>query len=108
MPINFANVFNTLKNGVVDLAKKDLHNYLDAATKDGQAWLEILKNNLFTWTAELNNGSLTAAGFADLVAGQKDLLEMAALKDAGLAAVAADQFKSDLLNLITNTITGLL
>lgn len=108
MPIDFANVFNTLKNGVVDLAKKDLNNYLDAATKDGQAWLETLKNNLYTWTLELNNGSLTADGFADLVAGQKDLLEMAALKEAGLAAVAADQFKIDLLNLITNTITGLL
>ncbi|MDR3696195.1 hypothetical protein [Mucilaginibacter sp.] len=108
MPIDFANVFSTLKNGVIDLAKKDLHNYLDAATKDGQAWLESLKNDLFTWTAELNNGSLTADGFADMVAGQKEVLEMAALKEAGLAEVEADQFKSDLLDLITNTVTGLL
>jgi hypothetical protein len=43
-----------------------------------------------------------------LVLGQKDEIELVALKQAGLAEVTVDQFKLDICNLITSTITALI
>jgi hypothetical protein len=108
MPIDFKNVFNTLKKGVTDLAEKDLKDYIAAATTDGKAILASLKEDLKTWTKQLADGSLKADEFKDLLLGQKDNLEMVALKQAGLAEIAVDQFKSDLFDLIADTILGLI
>jgi hypothetical protein len=108
MSVDFASVLTTLKNGVITLAEKDLKDYVASATKDGQAVLETLKADLKNWTQELVSGQLTEADFKDLVLGQKDELEMVALKEAGLAEIQADQFKIDVFNLITSTICALI
>ncbi|MDN5288445.1 MAG: hypothetical protein JWR38_4719 [Mucilaginibacter sp.] len=108
MPIDFAKAFKALKNGIVDLAEKDLKDYIAAATKDGNDILNAMKDDLKRWTKLLASGDLTKNDFTDLVLGQKDNLELVALKQAGLAEIAADQFKSDLFDLITNTIIGLI
>jgi len=108
MQIDFGNVLNTLKTGIVNLAQTTLKDYVAQATQDGQAILNELKDNLKTWTQALADGSLSKADFGDLVLGQKDLLEMVALKQAGLAVIQVDQFKMDVINLIKTTITGLI
>src|SRR5882672_2087779 len=107
MPINFANVLKALKSGIVDLAEKDLKDFVTAATKDGKAILNAMKDDLKRWTQLLADGELSKDDFADLVLGQKDNLEMVALKQAGLAEITVDQFKNDLFDLITNTVIGL-
>jgi hypothetical protein len=108
MSVDFANVLNTLKNGVITLAEKDLKDYVASATKDGQAVLDTLKDDLKNWTQELVSGQLSEDDFKDLVLGQKDELEMVALKEAGLAEIQVDQFKIDVFNLITTTICALI
>lgn len=108
MPIDFAKVLKTLKKGIVDLAEKDLKDYIAAATKDGKDVLNAMKDDLKRWTKLLADGDLTPDDFKDLVLGQKDNLELVALKQSGLAEITADQFKNDLFDMITNTVIGLI
>jgi hypothetical protein len=108
MPIDFANVLNTLKNGVINLAETDVKDFVAQATQDGQAILATLNADLQTWTQQVANGQLSASDLADLVLGQKDEIEMVALKQAGLAEIEVDQFKADVFNLITTTLTALI
>ena len=108
MPVDFANVLQTLKNGIVNLAETDVKNYIAQATQDGQAILTQLNDDLKTWTQQAASGQISAADLEDLVLGQKDEIEMIALKQAGFAEIAADQFKADVFNLITTTLTALI
>jgi hypothetical protein len=52
----------------------------------------------------LIEGKLTTEEFEWLVNSQKDLIQMAALKQAGLAAIRIDQFKASLLNMVVDTV----
>jgi hypothetical protein len=108
MAYNFDTVFNTLKSGITTLAETDLKNYVSSAEQDGQAILDQLKTDLETWAEQAAGGTLSGADFQDLLLGQKDELEMVALKDAGLADIAVDQFKADVLNIILTTINALI
>ncbi|SDP82125.1 hypothetical protein SAMN05428975_2977 [Mucilaginibacter sp. OK268] len=108
MAINFKNVLATLKQGIADLAGNTLKEFVTQATADGQAILNELKDDLKTWTKQLAKGDISKDDFSDLVLGQADEIKMIALKQAGLAEVAVDQFKSDVFNLIINTVVGLI
>jgi hypothetical protein len=108
MDIDFQNVLQTLKQGITTIAEKDVKNYVSGATADGQAILASLQSDLENWTNELAAGGMSKSDFADLVLGQKDEIELVALKQAGLAEVTVDQFKLDICNLITSTITALI
>ena len=108
MAVNLTKVFNNLKTGIADLAEKDVKDYIAEATTDGQALLNELKADLANWTQELLNKQLSEDDFKDLVLGQKDEIEMVALKEAGIAEIKADQFKIDVINLIITTITALI
>jgi hypothetical protein len=108
MNIDIENVLQTLKQGIRGIAEKDLAVYVSAATADGQSILDGMKTDLESWVKELAAGTMSKEDFADLVLGQKDEVEMVALKEAGLAEIAVDQFKLDMCNLITNTISALI
>ncbi|MFI5161223.1 MAG: hypothetical protein ACHQHN_08090 [Sphingobacteriales bacterium] len=108
MDIDFQQVLQSLKQGIIGIAEKDLKDYVTAATADGQAILRGLEGDLENWTKQLAAGGMNKSEFTDLVLGQKDEIELAALKQAGLAQIAVDQFKQDTFNLITNAITALI
>jgi hypothetical protein len=104
MPVDFNAIFQQLINGVVTLAKSTLSNYINDAKTDAQNMLMAMKEKLQRWTLLLMNKQLTTEDFEWLVNSQKDLIEMAALKQAGLAAIRIDQFKASLMNLIVDTV----
>ena len=108
MTINFKEVFDNLKKEIASLAKKTFEDNVKEAKKDGQKILDVLKTQLQRYIEQLANGELTQKEFKDLILGQKAELEMTALKRAGITLVEADKFKADVLNLITNTIIGLI
>lgn len=108
MAVDFGKVLDTLKTGVITLAENDLKNYVTQATADGKAIIDGLKADLQTWTTQLEKGEITKGDFEYNVLSQKDSLKMAALEQAGLAEIQFDQFKTDVFNLITNTIIGLI
>lgn len=102
--INIDQLVQALESGVESLAKSTLNDYVDQAKTDGEAAIDEMKANLQKWTLELESGALTADDLAFLIKEQSALDEMTTLKQAGLAEVKVDQFKSDLINMITNTI----
>src|SRR6476660_4199300 len=107
MSINFKDVFNNLKRDIAILAKRTFEDNVKEAKKDGQNILDVLKTQLEAYTEEMAAGALTKKEFNDLVLGEKAELEMVALKRAGITLVEADKFKESVLNLIINTISGL-
>ncbi|MFT4023744.1 MAG: hypothetical protein QM664_08175, partial [Flavihumibacter sp.] len=66
------------------------------------------KENLKRWTTLLMEERLTTADFEWLVLSQKDLAQMVALKQAGLSVIRIQQFRDSLLNLVVDTIFGLI
>ena len=107
MAIDFKNILETLKGGVKDLAESTLKDFIASATADGQAIIASLQDDLEKRTQELADKKITKEDFEFLVLGQKDLVEMIALKQAGIAEIQAEKFKNGVFDLITNTVTGL-
>lgn len=102
--INTDPLMQALESGVDSLAKSTLEDYLNQAKTDGENAISGIKSNLQKWTLEFESGALTTGDLAFLLKEQAALDEMTALKQAGLAEVKIDQFKADLINMITNTI----
>lgn len=97
-------LIQALESGVETLAKSTLADYIDQAKTDGNNAIDSMKTNLQKWALELEGGALTAEDLAFLVKEQAALDEMTALKEAGLAEIKIDQFKNNLITMITNTI----
>lgn len=106
--IDFEDIFKTLKQKVEELAKMFLQHYTKQAVKDGKKFLEETKENLKRWTNLLMENRLTTQDFEWLVLSQKDLAEMVTLKQAGLSIIRIQQFRDSLLNLVVDTIFGLI
>lgn len=103
---DFEDIFKSLKKQVEELAKMFLQHYSKQAVKDGKKFLDETKDNLKRWTILLIEKRLTTADFEWLVLSQKDLAQMVALKQAGLSLIRIDQFRNSLLNMIVDTIFG--
>lgn len=107
-PIDFEDLLKQLRNGIVALAKLTIREYVDFAKKDGEMMLEGMKEKLKRWTEKLAEGHLSKEDFLWLIESQKDLIEMNALKQAGLAAIRVDQFRSSVMNLVVDTVFNLI
>ena len=101
---DFDEFFVRLKEELVDLAESRLDALADRAIQDGEQFLDDSKEDLRRWTQLLEEGRLSEEDVASLVRGKKDLAEMKALKQAGLAAVEADRFREALLSRVIGTV----
>ncbi len=100
MTFNFDLFFDTVKKGVVDIAKEEAADFLDQAKDDGTAFLEESKDRLKKWTQMLKDGTLDKDDFAFLIKGQKDLAKMNGLTQAGMAAVRIDRIRVAVIDLV--------
>jgi len=100
---NFPDILKQLKAALANLAETTLKNYVSDAKADAQNMLDSMTAKLEKWTGLLKDGDLTTEDFEWLVYSQKDLVELAALKQAGLAEIRIDQFKGSVINLIIDT-----
>jgi hypothetical protein len=89
--------------GIKGLFRTTLEDYRDEISSDTKAFLEKNKEDLKTWTEQLVAGDLSKKDFEDLVLGRKDVAEMYALKEAGLAQAKMDLFKCRLADLLIDT-----
>ncbi len=105
--INFNQFFQSIEGGVESLAKTSMRDYLGEAKTDGKSIVDSMKEELQQWAAEVEEGALTEEDLGFLVKEQAALTEMTALKEAGLAAVRIDKFKTGVTNVITGAIAGL-
>lgn len=102
--IYFSKLFDTLLNGVKDIATDTLEQYAQVGLNDGVRLLNELRDQLEVWTAQVAAGQMSLDDFQYMLLSEKELLEMAALKQAGLSLVAADKFKKAVFDLIISTI----
>lgn len=92
-----------LKDGIAQLVAQTLHDHRKAAVADAAAFLKKTQADLDRWGRGLAAGTLTPEDFAFLVKGKRDLAEMQALKQAGLALVRIDQFRNAVIDLVIET-----
>jgi hypothetical protein len=92
-----------LKTELADFAEYSWKTYKNAAIKDGEAFIEKSKADIERWTKMLTKGELTQDDFEWLMVGKKDLAELIALKQNGLAKVALDRFANGLIDTIVST-----
>ena len=99
----FDDFIEAVEEGVKELAKKTLKGFKDEATSDVKAFLEASQDDLKRWTKLLADGELSQDDFEWLVLGRKDVAELYALKQAGLAQIRLDRFKNALVDLVIDT-----
>lgn len=102
--LDFEGLFEQLKDQVVNLAGISLAKYENEAKKGALLFLNEIKEKLARWTLLLADRQLTTDDFEWLVNSQKQLMEMHALSQAGLAAIRVDQFKNSVMNMVVDTI----
>lgn len=106
--IDIQSVLASLKNEAISLAASSIKEFGNEAKSDAEKMVDTLKSKLELWTGQLLSNKITPDDFADLVRGQEELIQMAALKKAGVAAIKVDQLKKSLFQLVINTIIGLI
>jgi hypothetical protein len=103
---DFSRFLEELTAKLTELAEQQWTAYRDAAISDGTAFVDKIKADLERWSQLLASGALTKDDFAWLVQGKKDLAQLEALEQAGLALARLDQFRADLVNLVVDTAFG--
>ena len=99
-------IIQAIETGIEGLAKTSLQNYLAQAKTDGKTMLSAIQGNLQGWASQLANGALSPDDLKFLVQGQQEVVEMAALTQAGVAIIQIDQFKQGVVNLIVTTVSA--
>lgn len=99
---------DVLRDEITDLARTHFQEMQEAALEDGEAFLNQTQDDLERWGRLLEQGELSQEEFESLVRGQKDVAEIEALKQAGLAPLRADQFRDALINRIVGTASRIL
>lgn len=94
---------DAVEDGVKELAKKSLKGFKEETVSDTKEFLAAAKKDLQRWTKLLARGDLSQDDFEWLVLGRKEVAELHALKQSGLAMVRLDRFKNGLLNLVIDT-----
>lgn len=99
----FDEFLGVLETELVDFAKYSWNTYRDSAINDGKAYVEKMKSDLERWTKLLGTRDLTPDDFEWLMVGKRDLAELVALKQIGLAKVTLDRFINGLIDTIVST-----
>ena len=108
MSINFDQIYQDLKSGVVDIAKQSLQDYLSEAKAAGQSALDNMKDNLKRWAQEVENGALTKDDLEFLLQEEAAFEELSTLKQAGITEIRIDEFRSAIIDTVLGTLTGLI
>ena len=96
------NTLKQIEKDISTLAKTLFKQFAKQAEADGKAFFQTTKEQTEEWLQELANKEITEKNFQSLVRGERDLAEMDALKQAGLAQVSIDTFTSGVIDIIIN------
>ena len=87
----------------VEFAVYDWRGYRDAAISDGNDFLEKTQDDIRRWCKMLKEGMLSRDDLAVLLAGEKDLAELAELRLRRLSRAALDRFMNGLIDTVAST-----
>ncbi len=92
--INFTQILEDFKNELINLSSDLKDDMKDALLKDGLCFMDRSRADLEKWSNLFVAGQLTREDLEWLVRSQKDLIEMEALKQKGLALAGIDRYKN--------------
>jgi len=96
-----------VKAGVIAIARGEAKEFAKQARADSKKFVDAIRADLEKWTRQLAAGELSKGDFDFLVRGKKDLAEMNALTQAGLAAVRIERIRTASIDLITTAASKL-
>lgn len=91
-----------------DIAKGLAKDIKKTFVQSGIAFARKTKKRLQRWAALVEEGKLTMDEFKYLVEAQKDLAEMEALKQEGLAKARIDKLRNSLINAVVDSVAAVL
>ena len=97
-------LLDALKKDLTGIAKEAGEDFKEELIKDGQAFIKKSKEDLERWMILAAEGRLTKDELEYLINGKKDLAEMEALKQKGLAEVKIDKMRNALLNSVISSV----
>ena len=101
-----ANLDDSLRlvyDGVLEYAKENLAEHGQAAVDDARAFVESIRDDYGKWLQQVEDGDLSKGDLEWLVEGKKDLAQMYALKQKGLAKAKIDEVVSATTALLVKT-----
>jgi hypothetical protein len=93
-------VLQTTLDKSKELAATLFGRFTEEAVSDTQAFLQRSQGGIVRATALLAAKQIDQEDFEDLILGKKDLFEMHALKQAGLASATLDTFINGVLHIL--------
>lgn len=93
-----------IKEDITTLAKTLFKTKATQAAKDGKAFLEATKGEIEKWLKQLAAGEISRKNFESLVRGERDLAEMEALRQAGMAKITIDTFTRGVIEIIISAV----
>jgi hypothetical protein len=93
----FQDFENNLKTAIDVIIQKNYADFVNEAGTDATTFLNEAKNDLVRWTGLFAASSIDKDEFTVLVESDKDLLELHALKQAGLAQARWDLFVNSVI-----------
>ncbi len=100
---NIDQIVHDAEQQIAQLAGQLLKKFKSQAVADGQNFVQVTKADLTEWVSALEAGELDKDDFASLVRGEKDLAEMHALKQQGLAQIDIDAFTNGITQILINS-----
>lgn len=92
-----------LKKSLIDLAGNSYRKYTSQLLKDGTAFALKLQEDLKKWIEDYSIHEMTKEEFQSLVKSKKDLLEMEALKQEGLAKTDINKLRNGIIEMVAET-----
>jgi hypothetical protein len=88
------------------LAQRLFRQFTQQAITDTKDFLDKTRSDIERWAGEFARKEIDEDDVGSLLRGQKDLAEMRALKQAGLAQVSIDTFTNGVLEIAVTAITA--
>ena len=88
------------------LAEKLFAQFSKQAVADAKDFLTTSRGDIERWKGELARGEIDEDDLASLIRADKDLAEMRALKQAGLAQVSIDTFTNGVFDIAVRAIVA--
>ena len=95
-----AGFVDDLMKEITEFLKGEVSDHLEQAKADARAFLESAKNKLQKWLDQLTSGQITTDEFEFLVKSQRDLAEMNALTQIGLAKARIDRIVNGIIQTV--------
>lgn len=93
-----------IKQGLYDIAEKEIKGYLTQLFDDVSAFIEANIGKVYRWAQALAEGKLQPHEFHFLVGGLQDLMEMHALSQVGIAKATIQRIRRAVIDLIVTTV----